>query len=867
MASRVWFTRPSGVLGWSAALVLALAACRSTFIEPPEPVRPAASEVFYGVWSAERRSGQLSEEGLAAVEAAVAVDPDWIAPQRFLDEYLHRPALTLPERYGQYVTAAFDAERSRTDRARSSYLAGRLGGEDGGRRLSMAADLDPGLGWAWHGAGWRAFSRGDMGAAMSFGKRAVAYARDAHELTHFSSSLARYFAAEERSTSAQGVLKTALAASDGMALRLDERARLEAELCSLELQSISNADVRRGVQRSLVVLKSPGLTLRERLSLILALRGDPLSTAAVAEEEIAFAVLEGAEEGLPGESVRRLVDATLGPSRRAGGGGGGGLAPSAISPRISVGDRLVAAFREPLGSGAALEAVEAWAAELPPNVKRENGGFTRPPLGALLSVLRAESGSRAGGAITGVESLARTGAALMDAGWFREARALAEGVLDRAGPSHSSAGPSLQGDLVVEARQIQRDAIAARAILAGIGALAQRLDAREAFVNAGALGLDDAESVEGGRVESLKELQREIADLFLRYGQSVSLAAVDASPVIRYGPLGRIVHPGPRFSEEDESQGRGDVGEPVLGTSDLFARMGRFALLGLGVGQGGPDATVLRLVGVEERSGEHVGRPFRGTVFWCDGADVPGRFGRSGASISGAALHEGYYVDLSMVRLEEAQWDRLRTRFQGDAEGVRAALDAPGAEVPRRFRAEVSPALGAGDRMRLSVMGEGNAGALRKVTLAELAHVVATHEEGHLCDRASWYPITFGRLLRLIGFAGAHRFKSARIAQALEERAQLVALCESDDTRLAWIDLLDAAESVDGGGVTPHAAAYRRLLADLMARLDDEWEDGAWRDSPLDPAARWIDQLHRVQPEQLRALAVREAKSRGVAAR
>ena len=856
------------ILLGAASVALVLTACRSTFLKAPEPVLPVASEVFYGAWAAERRTGELSEETLSTVHEAVALDPQWIAPQRFLDEYVHRPALTLPERYGEHVTTASDQAQTRTVRARSSYLAGRLGGEAGDRRLTIAADLDPSLGWAWHGIGWRAFGRGDGRRAIAAGRRAVAYARDAHELTHFSSALARYLGLEELNTAAQKLLTSTVMTPGSMGLRTDERARLLAELCGFELNSIRGADVRRGVRRALGALAGPGLTLRERLSLVLALRSGPVSEAAVAEEEIAFAVLEGAEAGVPGEAVRRLMDATLGDSTGSLGAASRGSSLTASRPENAA-DRLVAAFREPLGSGAALDAMEAWFAELPLDVKSPTGEFTRAPLNGLLGVLRSETKVAQPNSRVSLDSLARVGAALMDAGWYREARALAEGVLGRLGPVETLAprGAGVPRPIAAEARQLQRDAIEARAILGGIGALARRIDAREAFVNAGALGSDGIESVEGGNVESLRELRREIADLFLRYGKSVSLPEVDASPVIKYGPLGRIVHPGPAFSAEDEAQGRGPVGEPVPGIAALFSRMGRFALLGLGVGQGGPDATVLRLVGVQQRAGEHLGRPFRGTVFWCDGADVPGRFGRRGASISGAALHEGYYVDLSMVRMEEGQWDRLRDRFQGDAQGVRTALDAPAAKVPERFRVEVSPALGAGDRMRLSVMNGAVDGALRKMTLAELAHVVATHEEGHLCDRASWYPVTFMRVMRLISFAGAHGFRSARIGQALEERAQLVALCECDDSRLAWIDLLDAAESGDSGGVTPHAVAYRRLLGDLFDRLDAEWEAGGWRDTALDPAARWIDQLHRLDGEDLRGLAVREAKSRGVAAR
>ena len=57
--------------------------------------------------------------------------------------------------------------------------------------------------------------------------------------------------------------------------------------------------------------------------------------------------------------------------------------------------------------------------------------------------------------------------------------------------------------------------------------------------------------------------------------------------------------------------------------------------------------------------------------------------------------------------------------------------------------------------------------------------------------------------------------------EALEVRAQLVALCCVSDPRLAWVDLLDAAErsGSDGRGLTPHAAGYQRVLQQLLARL------------------------------------------------
>ena len=415
-------------------------------------------------------------------------------------------------------------------------------------------------------------------------------------------------------------------------------------------------------------------------------------------------------------------------------------------------------------------------------------------------------------------------------------------------------------------REVRGRALRGAALMAEVAALARRVDAREAFLRAGATEADGVTSDEAGLVDSLGELTAELARI------AGANALAEASPRIQYGPLGEILHPGPVLSAEDEELGRGSRGDVVGGIAGAFLQLGRFALVGQGVGQGGPDATVLRLVHVEERFGEHLGRPFRGTVFWCDGADVPGRFGALGAAISGAALHEGYYVDLSMVAVDLARWESVRERFAGDEEAIARALAAAPAAATGALRAMTSPPLGAANRMRLAVMsdrsrgGDGPGSHLEPMTLSELAAVVAVHEEGHLCDRGSWYPLGVSQVLRLISFGAAHGFDGQEIARALEARAQLVALCVAEDVRLPWVDLLDAAEG-GGAGVTPHGRAYRRLLQDLIDRLEAEVQSGGWRDLELDPDGRWVDQLHRLDGEALRGLALREARSRGLVLR
>ena len=828
---------------------LALAAfavgCRSA---PPvivEPVSPVASTAMLDAWEASQVPGFAQDEeavaaALANARRAREIEPDWAPPLRFIDEWEHRPALTLPGVYGEHLAKALG------DSATHTYLTARLGGAGADRRMERSIRLDPNLAWAWHGRAWRAFSRGRTVEAIEAGAKALERARDSGEMRHFAWALARYFRAADRTASARDVLEDALEESGSKALRPIERAYIETELSLAELDSENDEDVRRGAARALRILGGSATELT-RIELSLRLRA--LEPTLVAEDEIRYA-LAGAALDAPTPAARASVDRVLAAleSGRAGG-----------AVRTTWRERLAAAFGE--SPAEALAVVEDWLDALPDWLKNDDGLPRRDELRLLVARLRSAVDATVQLAGPNEVQLGGVGEALLAAGWFREALAFARYARDGRATDAEAA------------REIEVRALGALAALSAVRALAARIDAREAFLASGAVDASGTGSEERGRVTSLEDLTREVVRIFRAYVPSRLFEHEDdvvanASPRVRYGALGSIVHPGPKFSSEDEDQGRGSAGDDVVGIAELFRDLGRFALLGQGVGQGGPDATVLRLVHVEERRGEHLGRPFRGTVFWCEGADVPGRFGRRGASISGAALHEGYYVDLEMVAREKRQWDAVRERFSGREQAIASALAVRGAKVPTILRTEVTPALGASDRMRLAAM-EGNVpGGLREIELGDLAHVTAVHEEGHLCDRARWYPLGLRELGRLLAFAAAHGFRGAKIARALEARAQLVALCAVDDVRLAWVDLLDAAEGASGAGgsgsrgVTPHGRAYRGLLQDLLERLDREWEAGDWRGTELDPGRRWIDQLHRLSDGELRGLAIREAEAR-----
>lgn len=226
-----------------------LIACAGHSIQPGEPIAEGASEAFLDAWRASRRPGFATDAGaraaaLESADVAHARQPDWAAPSRFIDEWRHRQALTLPPRHAQHLAGMEAGD------ATAAYLAGRLGGPEGADLLRQATRLDPANGWAWHGLGWIAFLAGDVDAALRAGERAAGLARDPHELALFSWAHARYLRAAEQSAEAIDVLVAALRRDGPLALRDEERTYLEAELVTTELESDEEEVMRREIGRA-----------------------------------------------------------------------------------------------------------------------------------------------------------------------------------------------------------------------------------------------------------------------------------------------------------------------------------------------------------------------------------------------------------------------------------------------------------------------------------------------------------------------------------------------------------------------------------------------------------------------------------------
>lgn len=827
---------------------------------------PAASAAMLEAWALSRGSGfQMGsgefEGALEQARRAATLAPDWAAPGRFLDRWSYRPGLTLPDRFAEHLAAAQLGD------SRACYLAARLGGAESGALFERAAELDPNLSWAWHGQAWTASRARRLEAAIAAGRRALTLARDPSEAALFSWSLATYLDASKQEAEAIGVLRGALGTQGELALRVPERAMVGALLADLLLEDEVLLLQAEGVERAIHWIASPWVTERERLKLVEGLLG--VGHGLVSGAEIELALAQGAA-ALTGEGQRAvselLVSLRQGSQARPASPGWRarlveGFSPQSPwtqgprtqSPRTQGVDRRGTDLQGGALNGGASDALrlaksdgpalglegllEAWCSDLPAAVKDDGGAPLSPALVALLEAVRSldhESPTR--------EQSREVGRRLMAAGWFSEA----------VGWAASIAPGDPEG-----AQDLEVAALRGRAAMGALLNLGRRLDAMKAFASAS-----------GGaeRITSATELHDEVARVLERAGWMEVPEGGLRSPVISYGPAGSIIHPGPSFSEEDGQLGRGTPGAPVPGLAAAFEAMGRFALVGRGAGQGGPDATVLRRLHAQRRSGEHLGRRFDGVAIWCQGADVPGRITRRGGAIAGAALHEGFYIDLEVIASEREYWAALLKAFSGpggapDRPALSRALAAPSPSLARVTSLE--PALGAADRMRLAVMCDRGAAAPVVPPMDLFCEGVVAHEEAHLCDRMAWYPLTATRVLRLVAFAAGQGFSGGRIGEALEERAQLVALAVLEDPRLMWVDLLDAAGQKFGGGGAPHGAAYRRLLGRLVERMQAESQEGGWADLP-GVGARWIDRLHLVAPEDLRALAQREASSAGL---
>lgn len=831
-------------------------ACRTQPVSETPRIAPAASAALARAQVLLRERGDTARDAARAELArACELEPRWVAPQRVLDE------LAREELRGVDVLAVHRERLTHdADDPFELYLAGRLEGRAGAPRFERAVRVDPTFPWGWHGLSWAAQASGELDDALSHARRALGLARDPRERTFFSQNLARLLALLRRHGEAAEVLAERSAASE---LEPHERVALAVQGTLLALEA---SDLRlRGAayERGLELLAQEPLSEGEVRDLVGRLRETPT----VEDPEGHRLLLALSACSSPARDRLRaelLLDATPTPLAL------GLLERSAREENLDLpaGALLRAArfWSRQYGS-----AIERWLAELPKVVLDEHSLPRDPALTEVVQTARAlqqldESAAPRGPLLTAF------GESLIGAGWFREARAVSAELAEH----------DLPAALALDAR-----ALAGIQLIQGVGQRLRRIDFEALFGTRRSGGTPHerawrallGDGSERRAARDLDELLESLAPLFARahgfLGGSTDAIVVkhelSASPRLSYAPIGELVHPGPTFSAGDESDGLGRAGEPVSGLAAELARLGRFALLGELAGGGGPDATLLPRLFVEQRSGEHLGVAWSGTVAWCEAAEIKSRAARAGARISAAAVHEGYWLDIDAVRDESEHWRALARGFDGpgarakvrevlDERGLALANGASDPERRSRERRSSQALLGEAQRVRLAVLAErggpdgkaGESGRLGEVSLDELVAVTATHEEGHLCDRTRFLPLT-KRFAAAFAFALECGFSPQRVQEMLEYRAQLTALCDAADPRIPLAQVLDAAESV-AGSITPHAAGYARLLDDLLGVLDDAIERDASAYPALDRGRTLVHQLHWLGAEEVRQL-------------
>jgi len=819
----------AGVL--ALVVALDLHACSLTPFAPA-PLAPAATVAL-----AEARSLQRANEPpelvRAAAERARRDAPDWVAPERVLDDLARGDLIAhgrLAERLAELreTDASADRKTEAGRLARELYLVGRLEGSLGAPRFGAALELDQELAWAHHGQGWMLFNEGSPSAALRPARRARELARDDWERVNFALAEARYLLALERLEDAAELLGEV--EREAPALAPGDRAELVSLRARAELASDEPALADRGFWRAIDALRTAELTEAE-------------------VQDLAEALLERRGGSAPGpiEEIESALGARRSPARdrlRAGlllERGDATLAFGLLTGEPLVETPTVRAGR--IAAGEARVAIEDWFAALPAQVLGPDG---LPARSELADVVRAARGDDD-------ELLADV---LLAAGWFEEARALASQLAAR--------------DLAF-ALELHERATAGRSLLGGVRRLLEQVDARGDYAGPAAVRSTQGRETESGRdpapIESLDQLLAAMQPLFERHRPGAD-SLVD-SPRVRYGRMAVVVQPGPVLTEADEAAGLGVAGEEVGGLGGELLALGRFGIFGQSLGGGGPDGTVLRLLAFEERAGEHLGVPYGGTVAWCEGVDVPSRPVRRGANITGAALHEGYWIDVAGVRSEATRWRLLEEAFLGsEADRARAeralAAEGPALEqgISEKLRASSRTSLyaplGEADRLRLAVLLERPERAGGRVTLEELLEVTARHEEGHLTDRSRFLPISENLFAALGLFADAG-FSPSGLARLLELRAQLVCLCVAEDPRLPLAECLDGVEG--GPGVTPHASAYRVLVAELLDVFEERRSAG---ELELDGERYLVHQLHGLQPEEIRSAALELARRKGM---
>jgi hypothetical protein len=218
---------------------------------------------------------------------------------------------------------------------------------------------------------------------------------------------------------------------------------------------------------------------------------------------------------------------------------------------------------------------------------------------------------------------------------------------------------------------------------------------------------------------------------------------------------------------------------------------------------------------------------------------VLGRLAAAGVGISGAGLDRLVYLDLDEIEREQLA-------------AAAFALESPQSARPAAGRAaRLSLAEPLDVVARLQRRAQADAGEGYAALLLE---TIALHERQHILD----FQVFVGQGLagQLASLAGAGLLPGS-VRASIERRAQLHALREASDPRVALAQAVSQLPVEGARRRDEHAVGYARLVEQFLERVDaGALPDGSEPETHgIDRGRVLVQQLDRLPPETIRAVA------------
>lgn len=280
------------------------------------------------------------------------------------------------------------------------------------------------------------------------------------------------------------------------------------------------------------------------------------------------------------------------------------------------------------------------------------------------------------------------------------------------------------------------------------------------------------------------------------------------------------------------------------GVPRFFAHFGRFAMLGR-LFQSPVEFYTMRQMHARAVEGRILGRPYGGVTVIGESREIPARAELLGGGVAGAAVYEGYFLNLDVVRAWCIDLLRVLARLPESSRAAWLMEDLPACEPEERT--SLDEPLHVAERLFLRSIERD--GELRDDLdlLARLLEVVAVHERAHLADAFEFLPI--GRnLLRMFVMLVEEGFSAFAVQSRLEMRAELATLAASEASDLVLAHIVSYLET---NATSAHGRGFSTILERFVAELDEHLEEY--------PSLRGdrvlVQQLHLLTRDEIRKIA------------